>query len=130
MRLPVMTPEDVNIWINYIVATSGRSYQSILNSLEMIKNDNVGNQTRLQNLDLITERLRKLTFEKNINKRLDNQRKTIAVRDVFEKRTGQTGDPKSSAVGNILDYAGIPKPRGGKRRTLKKRKRTTKKRFS
>jgi hypothetical protein len=74
------------------------------------------------NIDLIIAKLQVLSRNEKINKVNTGKATTLAVQDVLESR-GQTGDRKESPIADkILGLAGVPKPRAGKRRTLKKRK--------
>lgn len=129
--LPVMTKEEVDSWITYNKSITGRTYDQMIENLEKTKGTYSESQvTILQNLDLIIARLRILSRDEKLGKVMTDKATTIAVRDVFEKRTGQTGDPKLSSVKSILGFADVKT--GRSRRTLKKRKqkkRTAKKRF-
>ena len=119
--LPVMTKEEVDSWITYNKSITGRTYDQMIENLEKTKGTYSESQvTILQNLDLIITRLRILSRNEKIGQVIDNHAKTIAVRDVFEDNTGQTGDPKLSSVKGILDFAGVKT--GRSRRTLKKHK--------
>ena len=125
----LMSDATVNAWIAYNKELSKRSYDQMIESLTAAKYTyTAGNVAK--NLDLIIARLRVLSRNEKIDKVNTGRATTLAVRDVFEQKTGQTGDPKLSSVKKILDYTGIKT--AGKKRTLKKRKqkkRTAKKRL-
>ncbi len=117
--LPVMTDAEVNEWIEYNKGVTKRSYDQMLDDFTKQKTQHwMG--APATNIDLIIAKLRVLSRNEKINKVNTGKATTLAVRDVFEKRTGQTGDPKLSSVKKILDYTGIKT--AGKKRTLKKRK--------
>ena len=119
--LPVMTKDEVDSWITYNKSITGRTYDHMIDNLEKTKGTYPETQVIiLQNLDLIIARLGVLSRDEKINKVNTDKATTVTVRDVFEKRTGQTGDPKLSSVKRILDFAGVKT--GRSRRTLKKHK--------
>jgi len=119
--LPVMTDAEVNEWIEYNKVASGRTYSQMLDDFTKQKTQHwMG--APATNIDLIIAKLQVLSRNEKINKVNTGKATTLAVQDVLESR-GQTGDRKESPIADkILGLAGVPKPRAGKRRTLKKRK--------
>ena len=119
--LPVMTDAEVNEWIEYNKGVTKRSYDQMLDDFTKQKTQHwMG--APATNIDLIIAKLRVLSRNEKLDKVNYNKGTTIAVRYGLESR-GQTGDRKESPIADkILGLAGVPKPRAGKRRTLKKRK--------
>jgi hypothetical protein len=119
--LPVMTDAEVNEWIEYNKVASGRTYSQMLDDFTKQKTQHwMG--APATNIDNIIAKLEVLVGKEKIDEINTRKGTTLAVRDVLESR-GQTGDRTESPIAdNVLGFLGVPKPRAGKRRTLKKRK--------
>ena len=123
----IMTKTEVDSWIATAKSILPRTYDEMLMGRDGIRAELADPRRpvdyrveQLKNHDLVTARLEELSHNEKIGKVINDKARGIATRDAYEKRTGQTGDPKLSPVGKILGYAGIKS--AGKKRTLKKRK--------